>query len=502
MKTLRAALLVNMVLIGSVLAWTSPMLYNVCNSAPAPGGTVWVNVDAPDIINPTDDISAMLFYSDDNQESWDQVPMTMIGTPGYDSTFGASFSMPGSGQVYYYVRAQNATNFGTQGPKNTADVWPVTDNWLTELAVEGTGDTINNPAGEYLDLTSAAMGYSDTYFYGRLTNQSTSWPTRASILGPWFLYTVGFRNADATALDTFGYAMTYADVAGIYTSGLFELNTYTHDFTRIGDIETQNSGNRMILRCHISDVTARAGFQPWPNTGGFLCSAKGETRSANLSLDSWQHDSTNSSRFYVNRTPKFTTGQNTAPVLSQARVVPTQGLPETSFWFNVRYTDADSNLPVAHSLVVDDETLALRPNQHQYWAGVLFDHTQNGFGIGWHRFHFLFNDGMAEATSSPDSFEILGTAVVEQTPGASGLALDARPNPFSSMVELRGRLRGRLLHVFDHCGKLVRSLTAGGSETAVTWDGRDGSGRALPDGVYFLREDAGPLRRLLVKLSR
>ncbi len=429
--------------------------------------------------------------------------MTRSPQPGYESTFVASFACPSSGQVWYYIRARNETNFGTQGPLNSGNVWPVTDNFLAELAIELTGDTLNNPRGPYLDLTSVAMGRSGDYFYGRLTNNASSWPTRASIVGPWFLYTVGFRNADAYAGDTFAYAMTYADAPFGYGSGLYEINAYTEDFERIGNIDVATSGNRLVMRCRVTDLTSRRGFQPWPNTGGFLCSAKGETRSADISLNSWRHDSTNSSRFFVDRTPVFTVGVNREPQLSQPRVFPRFGDSQTSFQFTVNYADADSNLPVLCAVVVDSDTFRLRPNHHRYYEQVSFNTARAGFGPGTHRFHFAFSDGMAVVESAEDSFVIEGgTAIAEQPSEPTVAGFEAKPNPFRNIVELRGRLRSRVIEVFDHCGRFVTRLQQAHDEAVLRWDGTDELGRNLPGGVYFCREPGGNLRRLLVKLGQ
>ena len=486
------------------LGWTGPMLYNVCNSAPQAAGTVVVNLDAPDVINPTDAVSATLFYSTDNQATWQPVPMTVSGAPGYESTLVASFTIPPSGTVYYYVRAQNETNWGTEGPLNSGNVWPVTDNWLADLANEPTGDMENNPDGNFLDLTSVAMSYSDTYFYGRLTNNYNSWPLDGGWLGPWYLYTVGFRNADAYTLDTFAYAMTYADAPLGNGSGLYEVNAFTSAFTQIGDIDVSTSGNRLVMRGLISDLTSRRGFQPWPNTGGFICSAKGDTRSANAVLQSWRHDSTNSARFYIDKSPGFVVGANTPPELTVPRVFPRFGDDTSHFRFTVTYTDADTNLAVLHAVVVDGETTSLRPNHHRYYEGVNYSATETGFSTGTHRFHFAFDDGMGVVESPEDTFVVSGgTGVAEgPTPSGSGFTLEARPNPFTNVVELRGRVRSRVLHIFDHCGKLVARLQQASEGAVVRWDGTDDAGNRLPGGVYFCREDGGPLRRLLVKLGK
>jgi hypothetical protein len=346
------------------------------------------------------------------------------------------------------------------------------------------------------------MGYSNGKFYGCLTNDTNFWPTRGSIVGPWYLYSVGFRNSEAPS-DSWAFAMTHVSIP-THSDGLYEVNIYTHAFTRIGGIDIQTSGNRLIMRCNLSDLAARPGFQPWPNQCGYLCAAKGETRSADISLNSWQHDTTNSCRFYVNRTPRFVVGQNTPPVINLGAVEPDTGTGETDFRFHVHYVDADTNLPVLHSVVVDADTFELAPGSHRYVVGVTYTQTLNGFGAGPHEFRFVFDDGINVVTTPPDTFFVTGTAVAE-VPNGDAVGFSASPNPFSGSVRFQVPLGCRVLRIFDRCGKLVRSLSVSHPSVpdsySLPWDGTDKSGRLLPAGIYFLREEGGPLRRLLVKLN-
>ena len=247
------------------------------------------------------------------------------------------------------------------------------------LAYETTGDTINDPDGELLDLTSAAAGYSDGKLYCRLTNHHNSWPTRGSIIGPWYLYSFGFRNPESPG-DTWGYAMTHVSIL-TYSDGLYEVNAYTHDFTKIANIDIQMNGNRLIMRCDLSDLAARPRFQPWPNQCGYICTARGDARSADLSLNSWLHDSTNSSRFYP-ITPRLTVGQNTPPQLTNSRVLPETGPVGTEFWFSARYSDAGLQ-PAGHPRGRRGRgDAALTPAHHQYVNPDVFDRRQSDFAEG------------------------------------------------------------------------------------------------------------------------
>jgi hypothetical protein len=77
-------------------------------------------------------------------------------------------------------------------------------------------------------------------------------------------------------------------------------------------------------------------------------------------------------------------------------------------------------------------------------------------------------------------------------PGASP-AIRIRPNPClgSAVFSLQGSdARDVHFDVFDVRGRLVRSLAADRTSGAVRWDGRDGSGRVVSAGLYWVRANA------------
>lgn len=89
---------------------------------------------------------------------------------------------------------------------------------------------------------------------------------------------------------------------------------------------------------------------------------------------------------------------------------------------------------------------------------------------------------------------IAGNAVEEQTaPGllAGGRGLRVVPNPMRESCVLTAPWRGDLderFAVYDASGRLVRTLDR--LHPNVTWDGRDGRGRKVGSGVYFVRRQA------------
>jgi flagellar hook assembly protein FlgD len=93
--------------------------------------------------------------------------------------------------------------------------------------------------------------------------------------------------------------------------------------------------------------------------------------------------------------------------------------------------------------------------------------------------------------------------------GGSRLAtittLRSAPNPFTggTTLYLSGppTAAARVL-IFDAAGRLVRNAWEGrpdGREEAISWDGRDQSGRQAPAGIYLVRVEStagGALGRL------
>jgi hypothetical protein len=95
-------------------------------------------------------------------------------------------------------------------------------------------------------------------------------------------------------------------------------------------------------------------------------------------------------------------------------------------------------------------------------------------------------------------FVVTVTAGLAVPPDAGRLAFEpAAPNPFSSRVQLRFRLAqaGRArLDVYDVRGARVRTLLDGpvaAGPHVVEWNGRDGTGRRVPPGLYLARLHAG-----------
>ena len=84
----------------------------------------------------------------------------------------------------------------------------------------------------------------------------------------------------------------------------------------------------------------------------------------------------------------------------------------------------------------------------------------------------------------------------EVTPTVFSLS-PCHPNPFTAGSTMRLALPepGRVtVRIYDPAGRLVRTLVderMPAGEHGVVWDGRDGTGRHVASGVYFVRAEAG-----------
>ncbi len=110
--------------------------------------------------------------------------------------------------------------------------------------------------------------------------------------------------------------------------------------------------------------------------------------------------------------------------------------------------------------------------------------------------HYSVNDFLS---AWYDDFQVSGCAAPTAVSGPESVAhvpaarlLGAVPNPFNPSTMIRFELPRATpvtLRVYDVAGALVRTLVAGrrgpGVDT-VPWDGRDGRGREVPSGIYFL----------------
>jgi len=110
--------------------------------------------------------------------------------------------------------------------------------------------------------------------------------------------------------------------------------------------------------------------------------------------------------------------------------------------------------------------------------------AQDGYYVAW----------LERTSTDPTVVYVPRSAVVgleSSAPESGALQLLPSENPFASsiIVSCSGSSMPAELSVFDMTGRLVRNLTDRQGLSFI-WDGRDGSGSAVPTGAYLIQGEA------------
>ena len=464
---------------------------NFCTSALVPNEHIAVNVDIDSIS--VDSCATLLFYSTDDQQNWSYDDMQPLFLPGYMNTLSDTLTLPGSGFFHYGLQSNISAWLGTlflnvylsMTPKNSSDLFPAPDNYMIELCQEATGDQVGN---SFLDLTEFWGSYSDDKFYFTLNNNDTQWPLyeTSSFLPPWYVYLVGLINPET--VDSIGYALVYAAIPsfagfpGIQT-GLYKGDIIDSSYTRIGDIQSQVSNGKLYLACNIDDLTSDPQFGPWPNSYGCLA-LDALTATINISPLFTINDSTPAVLYYPTHEERII-GTNTTPQLSELAF----SSDNDSITFFITYTDPDSNLPLVHNLITDqnfDYEFELIPQNHSYETGSLFSLTLPSSQITSHA-QAIFSDGEYEVQSN-----IVYITDIDEEPQLHASSLLISPNPFQTSVNISfhtgKHVQGIRCIVTNIKGQTIAELDceqSGGGTYTFEWSGHDRSGNIAANGIYL-----------------
>ncbi|MFH1501813.1 MAG: FlgD immunoglobulin-like domain containing protein [Candidatus Eisenbacteria bacterium] len=470
------------------------------SSAAVPFGTMTVSVDITEEDAPPLPGDASVFYSTDGQVTWTEAALSEV--PEYvGGTWEASFPV-GDEDVHYYFLVHDDTAAAFSAPSNAGNLFPPPSNLMINPGTEVPGDVVD-PLNDALDLDAFWAGYSATHLYATLSNATDSWPTRQTIFGPWFVYSMVFDNPDAGA-DSFAFALVYADVPLIAGDGLYVVDARDTSYTRIADIDYQFSGGDLHMRCQLADLYAHPYFGP-DNPSGYYSMGVG-TATVWLANLGNAADTTYVHSFY-RRTDVAPVGANASPALSGAGHTFTDGVPTNGAVvdFRVTYTDSDGHLPTVRTLMLDGAPSAMGGGpDHDYAMGVEFG-VEVDVTLEDHVYYFLFSDGADTVVTAPDTLK-LGSGAPESPLARSVVVRSVWPQPSRRETTVEFALprgAGGRLNVYDLSGRLVRTLWRGdGGERAVVWNGRDESGIPVGTGVYFveLSSPAGADRAKLVVL--
>ncbi len=463
---------------------------NVTSSALMPGDEILFNLDFLDPFGlPIFDVSIQARIS--NFPEIHSIPLEHLDFPPYYlNTYEGSwiFEEPVS-VIEYYGRVEAETLVITQSFRNTGNQFPPEMMLYADLAEEAVDDTLPGTPGSWLDLSGAAITYSEDRIFARLDNVDGGWPTDDGFL-EFYIYAFALYNPDNVGLSA--TAMVYANVPFFLPDpGLYHVDLQDTTFERIGDIWVTPQGRNLHMSCAIEDLLADPDWDAWPPESGFAL-VGGLTITVSL-FEPFLSDYTYPGAF-VPMTQFLDLYENQIPDLNVSISVE----PDFSVTANALYFDQDNNLPVEKYLFFDWGFYEMGSYVHQYDGDEAnFEHILPPQIEGWHYYHFSFSDGDEVVETPMDSVYISQTGIEEPHIPLEFSLHQNYPNPFNSSTNISFTLpeAGHVkLDIYDIAGRLVNTLVNAeidaGRQTVI-WDGTDQSGRPVSSGIYFYTMRSG-----------
>lgn len=371
--------------------------------------------------------SATVFVSTDGQVTWQSAAATLIGTEGYETTWGGTISTGSGNSAFSYLSGLVNSealgyNYGTiivsGTPHNINGNWPPGSNLYAHMVDEPSGDASSNQDITALRATykgnDAVDGEGNEYtdierFYMNLTLNGGCCD-EGGLFGPWYIYGVGIVNPESDASDGnagTAYAIGYGNggfgqltpgllkISGDLTTG--EIDGFDYLTT---DISYSTSGNDMQATALMSHITNDSDWGIWPNSfNGFI--VLGVTVEASLDgLDVAAEilDQTNPGLMVCTTT--YQDG-NIAPALSSPE------FDSETNTLSITYSDGDGNLPWQKEALIDQNgtVVNLIPDSHMYEDGVRFSGSFSSTDVpdGDYQVHFQFDDGTSATLTLPIS---------------------------------------------------------------------------------------------------
>jgi len=364
--------------------------------------------------------SSTVFVSTDGQLTWQSAAATLIGTEGYETTWGGTISTGNGNTAFAYLSGLVNSealgyNYGTiivsGTPHNINGNWPPGSNLYAHMADEPSGDASSNQditalRGTYKG-SDAIDGDGNEYidierFYMNLTLNSGCCD-EGGLFGPWYLYGVGIVNPEAE--EAVAYAIGYGNGGfGQLSPGLLKL---TGDLStgEIGsfdyittDISYTTSGNDMQATALMSHITNDSQWGTWPNSfnGFIVLGVTVEASLDGLDVAAEVKDQTNPGLMVCTTT--YQDG-NIAPALSNPE------FDSETNTLSITYSDGDGNLPLQKEALIDQNgtVVNLIPDSHTYEDGVRFSGSFLSADVpdGDYQVLFQFDDGTSASLTLP-----------------------------------------------------------------------------------------------------
>jgi hypothetical protein len=446
---------------------------DIRTSAPLPGDQVTIRVESA---QGSGLINTILFAQDGVQAA----PLATV--PDGPSTLEATVPGPVSARRYYGFRLEQPDAIDLLPVRLADGTTPVPAD-LTHLADDPVGD--ENFGRVNLDLTGCRLSRDGTRLYAALSNAGGGFPVNSGLT--FFSYLLGINNPADDDPDTVLAMIQTITAAGIIEPGLYQVNgTGIDDLEKIGEITTTEypAQNTLVLSCALADLEANPFFQGWLDPADPRIGVAGFSQQITILGGVQEADSTPGGVWHQ-RVLALDPGPSALPELADL-VLPEPGSGGT---VTVIYADADAHCPVIAELDVDGTVYPLRPQTLDYTQPVVYasDPGLPPFENGtWLQAVARFSD------NATDLVELTANAV-GVADARTGLQMRAAPNPFGGHTDIAfelPRAQSVRLAVFDVTGRRITTLVDGAMPAGRhlrAWNGRDGSGRPQPAGVYFTR---------------
>ncbi len=377
----------------------------------------------------------------------------------------------------------------------SSTTFPANFNKLGEISADSLGEISQT----YLDLNKLYFGANDTKFVVGLTNNGTSFPTMSGM--SFNIYMVALVNPETVFIDSTVFAFVYANVPVFISSGLYKMHGIDlTSLTRICDIQTNVSGNKLQMGVDISNLANDPDFGVWPSYSNSLIlfpltqqMSLGQTSLIpnDIGVASLVQIKNDFIPAYTNQLPQIL-DYSFSTVVNNTTI-------------NALYNDLDGNFPLVAEVVVNGNTYTLLHSSFDYSTSVSF--AGNFTEPGWQTATLRFSDNLSDYTEQTVTSTGNEDNIIPATP-----SLNIYPNPFNSAngnLNLSYQAKQTdfvTVDIYNVRGQKVNTIfknnLSSGTHT-FTWNGTDSKGTQLSAGIYFfnISTSAGMKGRKIILLK-
>ncbi|MBN2460541.1 MAG: T9SS type A sorting domain-containing protein [Candidatus Cloacimonetes bacterium] len=350
---------------------------------------------------------------------------------------------------YFRFRTEHDTLVAMMPAYINNDIFPPSFDLISIVADDPAGDTLMayHPV---LDITETYFGYSDTRFYAALQNTTGEYPTFNLIPLQYYIYIAGILNPENVLVDSVAYAMIYASIPFVLSSGLYKISGTELNFdmlTQIGGIEHTVSDGKLLLACDRETLTGDEDFGEWPNLS-YSLGVDIFTALYVFPADLFLADMGKLSLQFIYQyiVESFV---NSLPTIVDYEMEISPGSTDLT----VAYYDFNSNFPLIREVETDTEIYQLLPLSFDYSDTVDF---ATEITTDWDEMVIRFSDNGYEFTEM-----VIQNTEQENHMITTGLSAKNYPNPFNPVTSIDFFLpvSGRVnLSIYDVRGKLSAIL--------------------------------------------